>query len=159
MIRPSASFPLYTGYRAHMHVAMRLAPPFLAPFALACAALNCGGPTFVASSRARVEKVSTPAIDLVRARAYFSDFETQCSADGGKLWGRSLAGPFLFVDSATRDVVANQRGTSTFPTASHGVFVGTLTPAETVANTALGCNLNGTRCSTHSKARATRGNN
>src|SRR4051812_21560892 len=47
-------------------------------------------------------------IDVVLARNYFDEAERLAANDGGKLWGKSLAGPLLFVDPRTRFAVANQ---------------------------------------------------
>ena len=113
---------------AHAHTLgcshMRAAPVFLAVLA-GCHAesLSVGRPA------------EPPAIDLAKARTYFTEFETICSTDGGKLWGQSLCGPFLFVDPPTRQIVANRAAPTLAP--RDGVFVGTLADSEVIANTAL----------------------
>lgn len=46
--------------------------------------------------------------DLGLAQIYFEEARTMCERDGGKLWGKSLCGPMIFVDAETRGLVANQ---------------------------------------------------
>ena len=67
----------------------------------------------------------------------FGEYEEAALEDGGRLWGRELLGPMLFVDPRTRAVVANQPDEAGRLVERDGVFVGTL-PAEVgVANTAM----------------------
>jgi hypothetical protein len=60
-----------------------------------------------------------------------------CERDGGSLWGRSLCGPILLVDPATRELVANQPDGEGRLVAQSGAFVGTLPVEVSPANTAL----------------------
>ena len=46
-------------------------------------------------------------IDSALARRHFQQASALTARDGGRLWGRSLAGPILFVDPATRTVLAD----------------------------------------------------
>src|SRR5439155_13555331 len=46
-------------------------------------------------------------IDTALARRHFQQASALTARDGGRLWGRSLAGPILFVDPATRAVLAD----------------------------------------------------
>jgi hypothetical protein len=75
--------------------------------------------------------------DLERARGYFREVDTLCSADGGQLWGVSLAGPMMFVDPATRAMFANQADAEGHLKPEGDIFVGTLPENVPVANTAL----------------------
>ena len=77
-----------------------------------------------------------PSIDLSLAEQYFNEAETSSRDDEGKLWGRSLYGPMLFVDARTRMVVANQKDAEGILTKQGNVYVGRLPDKETVANTA-----------------------
>ena len=74
--------------------------------ALAAAALLLAVPAAPA-----VAQQATLAAEGVR------DYRKACRADGGRLWGRSLCGPVLLVDRATRRAVAGER-----PPASAGAF-------------------------------------
>jgi hypothetical protein len=53
-------------------------------------------------------------IDLERAGQYLSEAQRICEADAGRLWGKSLCGPMLFVEPA------NARGSRIVPTARGG---------------------------------------
>ncbi|TBR39841.1 MULTISPECIES: hypothetical protein [Dyella] len=72
-----------------------------------------------------------------RARALFDEAKQQCDADGGKLWGRSLCGPMMIVEPATRRVSANAPDRYNALVEEHGVFIGRLPEGETIANTSV----------------------
>lgn len=78
-----------------------------------------------------------PAIDPQLASQYFQEAQALCNRDDGKLWGLSLCGPILFVERATRTVVANQADKEGILTKSADAFVGKLPPNVNVANTAI----------------------
>lgn len=78
-----------------------------------------------------------PVIPADAARAVFAESATLCAADGGKLWGVSLCGPMLLVDPATRSFVASQNDASGTLQDAGGVFTGTLTQEQVVANSSL----------------------
>ena len=71
------------------------------------------------------------------AARVFAERQAACDRDRGRLWGVSLCGPLLFVDPATRAVVANRDSASLHGTARDGVVVGTLPASIVVANTAF----------------------
>jgi len=77
------------------------------------------------------------AIDLPLAHRYFEQARALAEVDGGRLWGKNLYGPMLFVDPATRAIVANQgdRGKTLRP--QRDLWVGTLPPKYGIAKTAL----------------------
>jgi len=77
------------------------------------------------------------AIPLEIAKQYFAEAATSCKVDNGRLWGVSLCGPIMFVDPASRDVVASQADAAGKLQQDAGVFIGTLPPDQGVANTAL----------------------
>jgi phage tail protein X len=77
------------------------------------------------------------AIDLALARRSFEEAKALSDADAGRLWGKPLYGPMLFVDPATRQVVANERDGGRILREGGVVWVGTLPPEQAVANTAL----------------------
>jgi len=77
------------------------------------------------------------AANVVGAREALAGFEQACAAEAGVLWGRSLCGPMLVVDPATREAVANTADGDGVLAADGEHFVG-LVPAELgLANTAL----------------------
>lgn len=101
--------------------------------AIACApGVARAAATPAAASSAATALPLTPA----NASKYFAEVTHDCRADDGKLWGVSMCGPMLFVDRATRRVVANQAdaGGQLKPDV-YGTFTGTLPPNETIANT------------------------
>lgn len=82
---------------------------------------------------------SQQADDLTpeRARALFDAAGQQCQADGGKLWGKSLCGPIMFVEPATRRVTANAPDKFNALVEEKGVYIGRLPESETIANTSV----------------------
>ena len=56
-------------------------------------------------------------------------------ADGGKLWGRSLEGPLMFVDRTSRQAVTNQADAEGQLRAEGGIFAGKLPGPVSIANT------------------------
>ncbi len=79
----------------------------------------------------------TPAIDRGLARQYFEEAAEIAGRDDGNLWGFSLAGPLMFGDAASRELVANQADANGRLQEVDGVFVGELDPGQGVANTAI----------------------
>jgi hypothetical protein len=79
--------------------------------------------------------LDTP-IPLDRARNAFAEAKLASDEDAGKMWGRALYGPMIFVDPKTRFAVANQPDGNGALKADNGVFTGTLPDSLTIANTA-----------------------
>ncbi|HUF28780.1 MAG TPA: hypothetical protein VMM18_17495 [Gemmatimonadaceae bacterium] len=77
-----------------------------------------------------------PAIDPADVRTWLAEVGGM-DAEAHRLWGRALSGPVLFVDRATRRVVANVADAEGRLTACEGVYVGTLPPEQNAANTAV----------------------
>jgi hypothetical protein len=71
------------------------------------------------------------------ARAYFAEAQELCQADHGQLWGVSLSGPMMFVDTKSHFIVANQVDANGALKAEDGVFTGILPSNMNVSNTAL----------------------
>jgi hypothetical protein len=87
---------------------------------------------FISATTARAQT----GIDLSQARAYFTELSQLDSIDGGKLWGRRVAGPMMFADPASRTVVANQADAKGLLRLENGLWIGKLPPEISVANTA-----------------------
>jgi hypothetical protein len=102
---------------------------FVLPFLLVL------GQAATASSQP-IPTAQSPAIDLDLAKIYFAEARRLAEADGGKLWGKSLAGPLLFVEPQTRYAVAIQADAEKKLKPLGGVFVGTLPASVPLANTA-----------------------
>ena len=47
-------------------------------------------------------------VDPERATQYFKEAAVLCEREGGRLWGKSLCGPMVFADPATRTIATNQ---------------------------------------------------
>jgi hypothetical protein len=78
-----------------------------------------------------------PAIDPASAARYFAEARAIADKDGGKLWGRSLSGPLLFVDPSSREVVASGPDREQRLTMREAIYVGSLPANVLVANTAM----------------------
>jgi hypothetical protein len=76
------------------------------------------------------------SIDLRLAHQYFNEARAICARDNGRLWGVQLYGPMLYVDPATRNVVANQTDREGRLRARDWVFTGELPKDVNIANTA-----------------------
>ena len=75
------------------------------------------------------------------AAAALREYARACARDGGRLWGRSLCGPLLLVEPATRRTVANAADSLALLGRGAGpdgdAFVGTLPASVGLANTAV----------------------
>lgn len=76
-------------------------------------------------------------MDTSVASQYFREAQSACDRDGGKLWGRTICGPILFVDPVTRQVVANHSDGQGVLTKKDDVFVGRLPDRQPVANASV----------------------
>jgi hypothetical protein len=81
--------------------------------------------------------LSPPVIDTATAARYFAEARALAQRDGGATWGRSLEGPMIFLDPATRRVVASAPDAEGRLVADGAVFTGTLPPEVPASNTAL----------------------
>jgi len=84
-----------------------------------------------------VQAQTTGAIDPVLARRYFEDLRQLGVADNGRLWGKRVDGPVMFVDAAARVMVANEADSKGLLHEESGVWVGKLPESENPANTAV----------------------
>lgn len=91
----------------------------------------------LAASAPAAMGADAPTIDPALAHRYFDEATQHCRAGGGRLWGKSLCGPMLMVEPASRRVVANQADAQGHLRAEDGVYVGELPTSQTLANTAL----------------------
>ncbi len=73
-------------------------------------------------------------IDASLAGQYFQDARAISDRDAGRLWGVRLYGPMLFVDPASRDIVANQADQYGLLRERDGAFVGSFPTDRPVAN-------------------------
>ena len=80
----------------------------------------------------------TPApIDTALVRRYLAEAAALTARDGGRLWGRSLAGPVLFVHRDSRATVSDLSPAGVPVSSMDGLHHATLPESEPVANTSL----------------------
>ncbi|MCX6254587.1 MAG: hypothetical protein NTV31_08945 [Bacteroidia bacterium] len=70
-----------------------------------------------------------------KASQYFKSIEAICNRDNGKLWGKNLYGPIMFVDRTSRRIVANQPDNEGLLKVKDDVYTG-LYPKELLINNA-----------------------
>src|SRR5512133_2219415 len=70
-----------------------------------------------------------------KASVYFRNIEEICIRDSGKLWGKNLYGPILYVERVTRRAVANEPDNDGFLKSNDGVYTG-LYPKELILSNA-----------------------
>lgn len=76
-----------------------------------------------------------PTLDAAAASAVFEEARDVVSADGGRLWGRSLAGPILLVNSVDRTVFASIPAPGFTP--ESGTYRGFWPDSMGIANTSV----------------------
>ncbi len=80
------------------------------------------------------EKVVSHWFTAEKAIAYFSKIEEACNRDAGKLWGKNLYGPLMFIERTSRKITANMPDNEGLLKFKDGVYTGTY-PAENIINT------------------------
>lgn len=116
---------------------MRLSMPLVLILAqIACVFAQPSSPAKAGDSKTSQESTKPFPIDLDLAKKCFSQARLLARIDGGKLWGKSLAGPKLFVDPRSRFAVANQADEQGKLRPVDGAFVGTLPADVPLSNTA-----------------------
>ncbi len=80
---------------------------------------------------------SMHSIDPAKAGEAFVEAQQMSARDNGRLWGKPLYGPMLFVVPATRTAVANEADAGGVLHQEGSVYVGTLPKDVVVANTAV----------------------
>lgn len=76
-------------------------------------------------------------MDFKLAERYFQEAKWMSDDDAGKLWGKTLYGPMVFVDPSTRELIANQRPSAKGFETKGTVFSGKLPAQISVANYAF----------------------
>ncbi len=70
-----------------------------------------------------------------KASRYFKEIEEICNRDSGRLWGKNLYGPLMYVERGSRRIVANQPDNEGLLKLKDGVYTG-LYPKELILNNA-----------------------
>lgn len=68
-----------------------------------------------------------------KATQYFKKVENACNKDNGKLWGKNLYGPVIFIDRSTRRIIANFPDNEGLLKEKDGIYSGTY-PKEMLIN-------------------------
>jgi len=76
-------------------------------------------------------------IDYALAKSYFTEMDSLCSIDNGKLWGIKLYGPTMLVIPESRTIIANQQDNEGKLSEQEGVFIGKLPENINIANYAI----------------------
>ena len=100
-------------------------------------ALGACGAMVLGVAMLTAETGQDTGIDRALARQYFEEAQQLCREDGGRLWGRTLCGPLLFVSSNTLEAVASEADPEGRLREAGDVWAGRLDPGMTPANTAL----------------------
>ncbi len=74
-----------------------------------------------------------PWLTNEKAAAYFGKIKAACDRDNGKLWGKNLYGPLMFVDRTSRKIIANWPDNEALLKGKDGIYTGTF-PKELVIN-------------------------
>jgi hypothetical protein len=70
-----------------------------------------------------------------KASQYFKSVEDICNRDNGKLWGKNLYGPIMYVDRTSRRIISNQPDNEGFLKGKDGIYTG-IYPKELIINNA-----------------------
>jgi hypothetical protein len=70
-----------------------------------------------------------------KALGYFRQVKEICDSDNGKLWGKNLYGPLMFVERNSRRIIANIPDKSGLLRGRDGVFTGTYPKENLISNT------------------------
>jgi hypothetical protein len=85
-------------------------------------------------TRCQTEK-STFYFTPEKALGYFSQVKEICDSDNGKLWGKNLYGPIMFVERNSRHIIANMPDKDGLLRGRDGVFTGTFPKENLISNT------------------------
>lgn len=92
---------------------------------------------FVLYSLAVADGGAPGPIDKGLAAPFFHEAKALSNRDGGRLWGKRLYGPMVFVDRASRSVIANEPDAKGALQRTGDVWAGHLPEAVLIANTTV----------------------
>lgn len=81
------------------------------------------------------EKQEDTYLTAERASSYFNQIEEICNLDNGRLWGRNLYGPLMFIDRPNRRIWANSPDEEGFLKLNNGVYTGIYPKDMLISNT------------------------
>src|SRR5450759_441448 len=70
-----------------------------------------------------------------KASRYFKEIEEICNRDSGRLWGKNLYGPLMYVERGSRRIVTNQPDNDGLLKSKNGIYTG-LYPKELILSNA-----------------------
>ena len=70
-----------------------------------------------------------------KAASYFNSIEELCNNDNGKVWGKNLYGPLMFVDRQSRRIYANLPDNEGFLKYKDGIYTGLYSKELIIGNT------------------------
>jgi hypothetical protein len=77
-------------------------------------------------------------IDSYRIAAdYFNEIKEICEKDNGRLWGKSLYGPILFIEKSTRNIIANQPDNDGLLKKKYNLYSGKFPLEKNIANSTV----------------------
>ena len=79
------------------------------------------------------EKQQDTYLTSEKALRYFSKVEDACNNDNGKLWGKNLYGPVMYIDRNSRKIIANQPDREGLLREKDGIYTG-IYPRELLVN-------------------------
>jgi hypothetical protein len=84
-------------------------------------------------------KETTPDTYLTpeKATQYFKEVEEICNRDNGKLWGKNLYGPLMFIDRVSRKIIANKQDNEGLLKLKDGVYDGIFPKEQIINNTVI----------------------
>jgi len=72
-----------------------------------------------------------------KALRYFSKVEDACNRDNGKLWGKNLNGPIMYIDRKSRKIIANQPDKEGLLKVKEGIYSGSYPKELIISNAAV----------------------
>ena len=72
-----------------------------------------------------------------KATEYFKKVEAACSKDNGRLWGKNLYGPVMYIDRSSRKIFANHPDNEGLLKLKDGVYIGSYPRELIISNTAV----------------------
>ncbi|MCX6334545.1 MAG: hypothetical protein NT092_09605 [Bacteroidia bacterium] len=83
------------------------------------------------------EKQQDTFLTPEKANQYFMKIEAVCNRDNGKLWGKNLFGPVMYVDRNIRKIIANQPDKDGLLKEKDGIYTGTYPIKPLISNSAV----------------------
>ncbi len=104
---------------------------------LLTSSLRLAGAMVLAPYSIAAQDTTRAAIDTTIARRYFQEANALTARDAGRLWGRTLAGPLLFVDRGSRQILTDRADGEGRLRPLGALYAGVLPASENIANTAF----------------------